>query len=567
MNGTREQAALLVRAVAAGLAAGAAALLLRTVITLLPRLVWPAAPDLVQAVALASPAWKILIPVAGALVAGGLLAAGARWAGATRGWDVLEAVALRHGQLPFRPSLVQAASAVVTQAAAAPVGREGPIVLLAAATASSLGRRLSLPSRQMRVFVGCGVAAGLACAYNAPVGAALFAMEILFGSFALDLFVPLVVSSVVATALTWSTIGRAPVFSVPAWAMASPWELFGHATLGVLGGIVAALFLLLLRASAAAFARTRLPRPASMAVAGLLAGIVTLWFPEIVGNGRDAIAALFERPWALGTVAALLLCRLVLTPLTVGAGTVGGVFTPTLFIGAMLGYAFGGLSASLLPGAHSPAAVFALVGMACVLAGTTHAPLMATMMVFEMTLDYNLIVPLLLGSAIAALVASRLSPTSVYTAAIRRKAGDGAGVGSVAAQRVADLMRHEQRVIAPDTPAATLVETFVRVRRNHLYVVDESGAFLGAVNLHDLHGAMLDSPRPGTLTARSVMRARFATVQPEDTVALALERFDRQECERLPVVADAASRRLVGTISKRDILEAYARETLADAQA
>ena len=123
MNGTREQAALLVRAVAAGLAAGAAALLLRTVITLLPRLVWPAAPDLVQAVALASPAWKILIPVAGALVAGGLLAAGARWAGATRGWDVLEAVALRHGQLPFRPSLVQAASAVVTQAVEEEIGQ------------------------------------------------------------------------------------------------------------------------------------------------------------------------------------------------------------------------------------------------------------------------------------------------------------------------------------------------------------------------------------------------------------------------------------------------------------
>ena len=564
-SASRDQAALLLRAVLAGLVAGTCALLLRAVITLLPRLVWPASPELVQAVALASPAWRVAVPIAGALIAGAILALGARWAGNARGWDVLEAVVLRNGALPFKSTLVRAASAVVTQAAAAPVGREGPIVLLAATAASALGGRLGLQARQLRVLVGCGVAAGLACAYNAPIGAALFTVEILFGSFALEIFAPLVVSAVTATVLTWSTFGRAPVFSVPSLAMASPWELLPHAALGVLGGAVAALFLLALRASAAIFDRSRLPRPIAMAVAALIVGVMTIWFPEVVGNGRDAIAALFERPWTLGTVTALLAIRLIVTPLTVGAGAVGGVFTPTLFIGAMLGYAFGGIAAAVLPGAHSDPGVYALVGMACLLAGTTHAPLMATMMVFEMTLDYEAVVPLLLGSAIAALVASRLSRASVYTEALRRKSADQADAAAqtVAALRVRDLLRADQITVPPGCPAPRLLETFVTVRRNHVYVVDDDGRFLGAVNLHDLNGALRDERQPAALTAAALMRPRFEATFPDEPVPVALARFEQQECERLPVLADAGSRHLIGTLSKRDILSAYARERLA----
>ena len=562
---SRDQAALLLRAVAAGLVAGASALLLRAVITWLPRLVWPAATDLVQAVALAPTAWRIAVPVAGALIAGGILSLGARWSGTARGWDVLEAVVLRDGVLPIRSTLVRAASAVVTQAAAAPVGREGPIVLLAATAASTLGQRLGLQPRQMRVMAGCGVAAGLACAYNAPIGAALFTVEILFGSFAIDVFAPLVISAVTATLLTWSTFGRAPVFAVPSLALASPWELLPHAALGVLGGAVAALFLLALRAAAALYARSRLPRPLAMASAALVVGVLTIWFPEVVGNGQLAIAALFQRPWTLGAVASLLVVRLIVTPLTVGSGAVGGVFTPTLFIGAMLGYAFGGVTAAVLPGAHSDPGVYALVGMACVLAGTTHAPLMATMMVFEMTLDYNAVVPLLLGSAIAALVASRVSRTSVYTEAIERKAAahDDAASRAVSALRVADLLRTEQITVPAACPAPQLVDIFVRVRRNHLYVVDGDTRFLGAVNLHDLNSALRDLGHPDALTAGAIMQARFEAVFPDERIPATLARFERQECERLPVLADSRSRRLIGTLSKRDILSAYAREQLA----
>jgi CIC family chloride channel protein len=186
------------------------------------------------------------------------------------------------------------------------------------------------------VLVGCGIA-GLACAYNTPLGAALFTMEIIFGSFALEAFAPLAVASAAATLLSWASFGHDPVFRVPPITSSGPWEIGLYAGLGVLGGAVAAAFLFALRSSAALFTRARLPRPVAMALAGLALGVVTLGYPEIVGNGREAIGALFDRPWGAGHVLALLLLRLVVTPLAVGSGTVGGVFTPTLFLGAMLG--------------------------------------------------------------------------------------------------------------------------------------------------------------------------------------------------------------------------------------
>jgi CIC family chloride channel protein len=562
--GTRDQAALLLRALAAGLVGGACALVLRFIITELPRMVWPHASDLVQAVSLEEPARRVLVPVIGAALAGAILSLGVRWSKSASGWDVLEAVVLRNGVLPLRSTLVRVASALVTQAAAAPVGKEGPIVLMSATAASALGQRLGVPTRQLRVLAGCGIAAGLACAYNAPVGAALFTMEIIFGSFALEVFAPLVVASVTATVLTWATFGRAPVFEVPSLAMASPWEVFPHAVLGLLGGAVAAFFLLALRTSAAMFSRSRLPRPAAMALAGLACGILMLWFPELVGNGRDAIGALLHREWALGTVLALLALRLIVTPLTVGSGAVGGVFTPTLFIGAMLGQAFGSCIVYLAPGLHTQPGAYALTGMACLLAGTTHAPMTATLMVFEMTLDYNVVVPLLLGSAIASVVATRFSATSVYTEALQRKASSLTGDGSrgVAALRVGDLMRPEQVVVAPECPAPRLFDTFVSVHRNHLYLVDAEQRFMGAVNLHDLNAALRDGPEPDAVLAKDLARARFETTTLDEPVLSAMEKFERQECERLPVLTDAASRRLLGTISKRDILSAWARERL-----
>jgi chloride channel protein, CIC family len=556
-----EPAGVLLRALAVGLIAGSAGLVLRFAATEAPRLVWGGS-DLVDGVSLAPSLMRALVPALGGLVAGLVLALGTRWSGGARGWDILEAVVLRNGVLPLRAALVRAASSLVTQASAGAVGREGPIVLVAAATASGLGSLRGVPTRERRLLVACGAAAGLACAYNTPLGASLFAMEILLGSLSLEAIAPLAISSATATFLTWAAFGRDPVFRVPAATLSSPGELLLYAVLGVLGGLVAAAFLFALKASASLYARSRLPRPLAMASAGLALGLVTLRYPEIVGNGREAIAALFVRPWGMEPVLALLALRLVVTPLAVGSGTVGGVFTPTLFLGAMLGHAFGAGVCALLPALGADPVPFALAGMGFLLAGTTHAPLTAVVMVFEMTLDYGMVVPLLLGSALATLVAKRLSANSVYTEALQRKAGEDEASGALDVLRVADLLRPEQVTIAPDLELPRVLDVFVASRRNHLYVVDERGAFVGAVNLHDVNEALRAAGGAGGLAARDAMRKRFEATTPEEGLLRVLERFAAQECERLPVLRDLDGRQLVGTISKRDILSVYSLELL-----
>jgi len=562
MSSDRRAAALLARALAVGLLGGAAAILLRWAATEAPHLVWPGA-GLVEGVAQATPLRRVLVPALGGLAAGLVLALGSRLPGAARGWDILEAVVLRSGDLPLRSALVRGASSLVTQASAGAVGREGPIVLVAAGVASRFAVHTETTTRERRILLGCGVATGLACAYNTPLGAALFTTEILFGSFALDAFAPLAVSSAVATVLAWTAFGRDPVFHVPEVAVASPWEVVLYALLGLLGGLVAAAFLLALRASASLFRRSRLPRPLAMALAGLALGVATLQFPEVVGNGREAIAALFERPWTVDHVLVLLLLRLVLTPLAVGSGTVGGVFTPTLFLGAMLGQAFGASVRAAAPGLGASGAAYALAGMGCLLAGTTHAPLTSVVMVFEMTLDYGVVVPLLVGAAVASLVARRLSPTSVYTEALDRKAGADEPVSAgLDVLRVADFQRAEEVTVMEDLALPALLDVFVASRRNHLYVVSAAGEFRGAVNLHEVNEALRSASDPQRTRARDVLQPHFDTTTPGESLSRVLERFAGQESERLPVLAADGSRRLVGTISKRDVLAAYARDLL-----
>jgi CIC family chloride channel protein len=558
----RRLAALLVRALAVGLLGGAAAILLRWAATEAPHLLFPGR-DMVDGVTRAAPLHRLLVPAIGGLAAGLVLALGSRLPGAARGWDILEAIVLRSGDLPLRSALVRGASSILTQASAGAVGREGPIVLIAAAVASRFGVHSVSSTRERRILLGCGAAAGLACAYNTPLGAALFTMEILFGSFALDAFAPLAVSSAVATVLAWAAFGRGPVFHVAKVVMASPLEIALYVLLGLLGGLVAAAFLVVMRTSAAVFRRSGLPRPVAMALAGLALGFATLHYPHVVGNGREAIAALFERPWTIGHVLALLALRLVLTPLAVGSGTVGGVYTPTLFLGAMLGQAFGATVSAALPGIGAEPTVYALAGMGCLLAGTTHAPLTSVVMVFEMTLDYGVVVPLLVGSAVASVVAQRLSPVSVYTEALARKAGvEGAPSARLDVLHVADLLRAEQVTVAEDLAAPELLEVFVRSRRNHLYVVGRGGEFHGAVNLHDVNEALGEASDPHQMLARDLLQRRFETTTPAESLSRVLERFAAQDSERLPVLAADGSRRLLGTISKRDVLAAYARDLI-----
>lgn len=560
----RGQVRFLALAVAAGLGGGVVAVLFRALSIQLPAWIWPGDPNLVRGVA-AAPDWrKIAVPVVGALLAGLVLYLGSRWTVVGKGWDILEAVVLRDGVLHLRAALVKGISSLLTVASAAPLGREGPMVQLAAATCSWGARRMRLPVRQRRILVACGVAAGMAAAYNAPIGAALFTMEVIVGNFALEVFAPLVFASVVATMLARAAFSGTPVFQLGGFKLVSPWEFAAYLALGVLAGLTAALFLRGLRASSALFRKSRLPRPLAMAIAGLLLGVVVLFVPDVVGNGREAIVLLFREDWVPGFALMVLLLRVVLTSAEVGSGAVGGVFTPTLFIGAVLGDAFGSALQMAFPQFVGGPKAYALVGMGCLLAGTTHAPITAVLMLFEMTLDYNIVLPLLLGASAASLVARSIDDQSIYTEALRRKRGAPTPRGEAAAMAkltVSDVMRAEHRVVPADTPLPRLLDTFIHERRNHLYI-EKDGAFAGAVSLYEASRALREAADPASLCARDVANPSFQTTTPEERLDRTLERFWTQECERLPVLDRATNGKVIGTVSKRDILGVYSLEIL-----
>ncbi len=559
---TRDYHRLLLWGLTIGLVCGGTAVFFRILAIWAPGFVWHGR-NLLLAVG-AAPIWaRITIPVIGGLLAGLVLQLGRRWSGRERGWDILEAVVVRDGVLHARPALIKSASSLLTVSSAGAIGREGPMVLLSSTVASVLGRRLGAATRHLRIVVGCGAAAGIAAAYNTPIGAALFTMEILLGNFALEVFAPLVFSSVSATLIAHAVFGSSPIFRVSSLGEFKSWEVLLFILLGLTGGIVAALFLQSLRTASVAFRISRLPRPWAMALAGLGLGITIIWVPGVVGNGREGIRDLFQHEWGALYSLLLLGLRLILTPATVGSGAVGGVFTPTLFIGAALGEAFGSFLKRLAPGAISSPKAYALVGMGCLLAGTTHAPITAVIMVFEMTLDYGLVLPLLLAAAAASLVARGLSEDSVYTEALRRKRGaftpEAAAIRSL---KVRDVMRTEQVTVRGELSLSQVLERFLAARRNHLYVVDADGRFEGVIGLHDATRALRELDEPVSLCARDVANPHFETVTPGEPLHRVLEMFWLSEAERLPVLEDRDTRRLIGTVSQRDILGIYSLEIL-----
>ena len=526
-------------------------------------LIWDGSGDIVQLVASAETWRRVALPAAGAVVAGLVLVYGLKVAGAARGWDILEAVALRDGIIRFRPALVKSLSSLLTTTTAGSVGREGPMVLMSAMLASKVGQGLGMPTRRLRILTACGLAAGMASAYNAPIGAALFAMEIILGNFAMEVLAPLVFASVVGTLVARGLYGTEPIFSVPTFEWVSPWEVIPYLLLGIIGGLLASLFLLGLRAAARVCNKLPLPRPVAMGMVGALLGAVVLFFPEVAGGGRGMNDLLLDAVSLWKLVALLLILKVVLTSLTVGSGAVGGVFTPSLFVGAAAGLSFGTLVHALVPGVSAGPGAYAVVGMGCVLAGMTHAPLMAIIMIFELSPSYGIVLPLMLSCAAASLVARSLSPTSVYTEAIGRQ---DASLATPEAQvmtslTVREIMRRGVESVPPEMPLPRVLDRVLQERRNHLYVVDAAGTFLGAISLHDLKETLSETADVSFILAADLFRPFECTV-PEERLDRVMERFWTQDCERLPVVDSLETRRLLGTISKRDILGVYTLEVL-----
>lgn len=502
------------------------------------------------------PPWRrFLVPAIGAGLAGIVLLLGKRITKNRSTTDYMEAIALGDGRVPFRTSMVKSIAALCAIAGGASIGREGPMVQLSSMLASLTGRWRKLPVTSLRLLVACGAAAGIASAYNAPIGGAFFVAEIVLGTIAMESLGPLVVSAVAAT-LTLRVLYHArTLYEVPSFTLHSLWEIGPYLLLGFLAGGLAPLFLQTLRLAEKAFRRLHLPLVVQLVLGGCIVGLLALRFPEVCGNGYSTTLAILHGEVLWKSLLLLVLCKGLATAASFGSGVPGGVFTPTLFMGASVGYLYGFAIHQVWAGGAADPQAFALVGMGAFLAAASYAPVMAIIVLFEMTLSYDIILPLMLASTVSYFTARSQMGESLYAEFMRRKA-DQEPESRAPVISLSKLVRPGPPIITPEATFQEICNAFITTPINHLYVVGPEQTFIGVVSLHDIK-AFLGQPDIATgVLATDIIREEFPTISPDAPLEDALAAFTQHPVERLPVVAADGSRRLLGSLSKNDLLVA-----------
>lgn len=368
-----------------------------------------------------APLWvRLASPALGGLLAGALGLLVARVPAGKGVGDVMEAVVLGKSRLTMRVTLLKSAASWLAIAFGGSIGREGPLIQFGGTAGKFVADRLALPAERARLLVAAGAAAGFAAAYNTPFAAVLFVLEVVTGVVVLEALLPALVATVVAAAVTRAAVGEGPIYGLRSFRSHSSAELIAFAGLGVACALGAQGFMRLLSIGERSFRRRWLPLPWRAAAGGLLTGVVVAVLPEVAGNGYEPLNALLDGPLTVGFAVALLVGKLIATTTSVSSGSPGGVFTPTLLMGGLIGLLYArGLSA--LGAEIGPVGGYSLVGMAAATGATTHAPLMAAVMAFELSGDYAIALPLLLATAVATLVSRTLRRESVYTAELAER--------------------------------------------------------------------------------------------------------------------------------------------------
>ncbi|RKG90640.1 chloride channel protein [Corallococcus terminator] len=543
--------------VGVGLISGLGAVALLAVLRFTQHLFWQSNTEHFLQGAMASPGWRrLLVPVlGGALVTLVSLIVGQPLRGhGTAG--IIESIWVKSGRLPFPRALLRGFVSIIAVALGAPLGREGALLQTGAASGSALSGWLRLGPGQARLLVACGASAGIASAYNVPIGAALFGLEVLLGSFALELFGPIVVSCVVATLVSRTLIADHPSYVIPHYALTHPRELLLALTLGVLMGGASALYVRGINLTSDLL--DRLPAwlaPFMPLVAMTLVGATALAGPYLMGNGYDSVNMALHGTLPLTLLLLLPLAKLAMTSLCAGAGVPGGLFTPSLFFGALLGGAFGMLVERVLPGGV-PSGAYALLGMGAVLAGTTHASVSAVLMIFEMTGDYDLILPLMLAAVVAAVVSRRLEPESLYTSVlVKRDVHVPASVPHwLREEGVRSMLSPVTQRVPPSAPFDEVVVLLLEQPPGaNLYVTDAEGRLLGVITLDALKGHLPDHALLQATVAADVMDSGVQPITPDLSLSEVAARFGRTSLEQLPVVD--GDRHLLGALSKGDLLK------------
>lgn len=559
-----EDTFMMVVAALVGCLGGLGAVAFRGMIRVVQQVFWGEQPYSLDLVVAHHWWWTLLVPAIGGLVVGPVVYFLAREAKGHGVPEVMEAVALRSGLIRPRIVIVKSLASALTIGTGGSVGREGPIVQIGAALGSTIGQSLRVSGSRLRTLVGCGAAAGIAATFNAPVAGALFAVEIILGDFGVSQFSPIVISSVLATVVSRHFLGNNPAFDVPPHGLVSVWELGIYGVLGVAAAGVGLTLMWSVYKMQDVLESLRIRPWLLPAIGGLTIGGLGIVFPHILGVGYEAINLALEGRLAGTLLVTLVAVKLLATSLTLGSGGSGGVFAPSLFLGAMIGGAIGVLANFWFPEITEASGAYALVGMGAVVAGTTHAPITAILVIFELTSDYTLILPLMASCIIATLVTTTVRKESIYTLKLLRRGVDvfkGKELNVLKSLRVDSVMSDEMPRVMEGDSLGRMLESMSDTRSETLYVTRDGGRYAGRIDFGDVRQALADADvLSGLVVAGDLVREDKIVVTPEESLDVVMRIFAGRSPDELAVTSTDG--RLVGVVARRHLLDAYNQELL-----
>jgi CIC family chloride channel protein len=477
--------------------------------------------------------------------------------------DVQLAVAKRDGIVRTRPMVIRTIASAFTLGAGGSAGSEGPVAVLGAGLGSSIARRLGFQPRHTKILVGCGAAAGIAAAFNAPFAGAFFALEEVLGSFSAGAFSPVVIASVVGALTVRPFFGGHPFFQSQIPASTQPMEVLLYPILGVACGLVSAAYSRAYLAAQVWARRGGGPAWIRPVAAGAVVGLIVLASRGLLaGDGHLAIPEPIFGDMAWYALLAIVAAKIIATVITLGFGGSGGVFTPTLFIGAALGGGLGALGGQLLPELVRPRA-WAFVGMAGMVAGATRAPLTAIFIGFEMTDDYTYVVPLMIVAVIAYVTAKRYAPHGLYDGWLAQHGQQVAhGVDEAVMDQtlVREAVGHDVTPVNAGASIDDLLAVAADTRHGVFPVVDDDGSFIGLITHHDIREALLARDQLGTFVLAMDLATPVETLAPTDSLRRALRVMNARGVDALPVVSNGGrGSTFVGLLSRHDVLLVYER--------
>jgi CIC family chloride channel protein len=529
--------------------------------------------------------WLILIPVLGALIGGPIIAYFATEAKGHGVPEVMRALILRAGRIRPRVSIAKIFASALCIGSGGSAGREGPIVQVGSALGSSVGQWLRLSDERIKNLVACGAAAGISATFNAPIAGVAFSSELLMSEHQVSMLGNVVIASVSSSIISQIFLGASPAFEVPSYVMHSPWEILLYAVLGLLAAFVGIMFIRMLDAFEELFDHWKFPQAFKPAVGALLLGILAFSYPylsgvlhvstqefrlglplienlpHVYGSGFPFMEDALQGTASFWLFAVLVLLKPLATSFTLGSGNSGGIFAPSLFTGAVLGGAYGYIASAFFPDIAGEVGAYALVGMAAVFAAAARAPLTSILIVFEMSGDYHLILPLMTASIVGSSITQWLHPDSIYTLKLTKKGirfDQGRDLDVMQGVMVEEVMNQAPITVHKDR---SLAELFAIFQETHLYgfpVMENDEDLYGIVTLQDMERALAQKDVViRDLKVRDVATSDTVTVFPDEPIWSAIRKMGPRDLARLPVVSRHAGQKLLGLISRSDILRAY----------